>query len=246
VFLTACAAESASAAGIALEMVDAACEKAGWNAGPFELADKLGVGAMRALLVEYTVICQRDGRPIGNGLRAAALVVNALNDPASSCKKFWSFSSKGRKMQPCPGIGAVIHKAASELQLPRLPPASRTPHSVHLHVLLAASESCLSLLRRRAVPSPEVLDLLLVAAGYPANQGGVLECARNTVALADYEAMVLSAGADALDSVSWRDTYHDVFEWKIMTDRPCVTRCQSVSALSCRPPAAERAGHTMQ
>lgn len=242
-FIAACAARSepnaaAAAAAAALELVDTACDKSGWDAGPFELADKLGAGAMFTLLEQFEAMCQQQRRHIGNGLRVAARVMNVLRDQASTCKSFWVFSKNGTKTKASAGIGAVIQKAASELQLPQLPLASWSHHTIHLHILLAASEPCLSLLQRQAVPGPEMLDLLLVASGYPANQGGVLECARNTFALSDYESMVSSAGADALDNPSWRDTYDAAFERKIMTERPHVMPSGSVSKLSRRSPVS--------
>ena len=122
--------------------------------------------------------------------------------------------------------------AMIQFNFPPLPLAAWTPHSIHLQILKSAAEACFALLQRNAVPNPEILDLLLVASGYPANQGGVLECARNTRALSDYESIVESAGADALDSPSWREAYGALFEWKIMTDRPRMMPCQSVAKLS--------------
>ena len=104
-----------------------------------------------------------------------------------------------------PGIGDIIKAGLDRTNLPELPLTFWSHYCIHLQILMAASEACLSLLHRQAVANPEILDLLLVSSGYPANQGGVIECARNTFALSDYEAIVSVAGPDALDSSSWRE-----------------------------------------
>jgi hypothetical protein len=74
---------------------------------------------------------------------------------------------------------------------------------IHLQILMAACESRLTLLQRRAAPNPEILDLLIVASGYPANQGVVVKCSRTTFALSEYEYIISASGANALDSLSW-------------------------------------------
>jgi hypothetical protein len=232
VFAVACMAESASAAVYAVEVVDVACASAGWDAGPFELADKLGAAAVHALLAEFVAICERQGRHIGKGLRVASRVMQQMCNSSCSCKGFWVWSKHGKKTSVNSSVGRIIMTAMIQFNFPPLPLAAWTPHSIHLQILMSAAEACFALLQRNAVPNPEILDLLLVASGYPANQGGVLECARNTRALSDYESIVESAGADALDSPSWREAYGALFEWKIMTDRPRMMPCQSVAKLS--------------
>jgi enoyl-CoA hydratase/carnithine racemase len=239
VFIVACAAESASAAISAVEFVENACVNAGWDAGPFELADRLGAATLSKLLAEFTAICERQCH-VGNGLRVASLVLETLCDSASSCKTFWSFSRNDTRSSIHIGIGPIIKACADHFEFPKLPLTFWSHRFIHLQILMAACESCLTLLQRRAVPNPEILDLLIVASGYPANQGGVIECARNTFALSEYEYMISAGGANALDSLSWRDTYGAIFEWKILVDRPQMMPCQSVSRLSCQSPFARR------
>jgi enoyl-CoA hydratase/carnithine racemase len=242
IFIVTCAANSASAAVSAVKMIDTACTSSGWDVGPFELADKLGAPAVSALLVEYLAVCERHNLHIGIGLRVASQVIGLLRDSTSSCKSFWSWSKNGTKVSVNSGIGGIIRTCADRMTLPHLPMDFWTHYYVHLSILMAASESCLSLLQRRAVANSEILDLLLVASGYPANQGGVIECARNTFALSEYEHMVSFAGTDALDSPSWRDAYAALFEWKSLTDRPRMAPCQSVSRLSRLPVSSRRIG----
>jgi hypothetical protein len=241
IFIAACAAGSASALVSAIEMVDSACTSSGWEAGPFELADMLGARAVSQLLVEFGAICERQSRHVGVGLRLASHVTEIMCHSAD-CKSFWSWSKNGNKSNVSPGIAAIIQTITFRMDLPRMPLTFWNHYYIHLQILMAACEACLSLLRRRAVANPEVLDLLLVASGYPANQGGVIECARNTAALSDYEDMISFAGANALDSPSWREAYAAFFEWKAFPDRPRVMPCQSVSGLSRRSPAVERNG----
>lgn len=242
IFIVTCTANSASAAVSAVKMVDTACTSSGWDVGPFELADKLGARALSAILVEYLAVCERHNLHIGIGLRVASQVMEIMRDSTSSCKSFWSWSKNGKKGSVNSGIGDIIRTCADRMTLPQLPTDFWTHYYVHLSILMAASESCLSLLQRRAVANAEILDLLLVASGYPANQGGVIECARNTFALSDYEHMVSLAGTDALDSPSWRDVYAALFEWKSLADRPQMAPCHSVSRLSRLPVSSRRIG----
>ena len=243
VFAVACMAECASAAVFAVGVVDFACANVGWDAGPFELADKLGAAAVHALLVEFTIICERQVRHIGKGLRVAVRIMELLCKTSPPCT-FWKWTQDGKKSSVNSRIGHIIKTGMGQLHFPSLPSAAWTPYSIHLQILMSAAEACFSLLQRQAVPNPEILDLLLVAAGYPANQGGVLECTRNTRALSDYESIVESAGPDALDSPSpaWREAYGALFEWRIMNDRPQMMPCQSISKLSRRAPVVQSDG----
>jgi hypothetical protein len=232
VFIVACSAASASEAVSAVEVVDLACISAGWDAGPFELADKLGPQTVLELLVEFISICERCGQHVGKGLRAARRIMETLSDSTSNCFSFWSWSPLGKRLNVNSGIGLVIKNVTRHDQMPQISLDFFTDYFIHLHILMAAAQSCRSLLQRQAVPNPEILDLLLVAAGYPANQGGVLECARNTFALSDYEYIINSFGADALDGHAWCDAYEALFEGKIFPDRPQTKPCLSVSRLS--------------
>jgi hypothetical protein len=119
-------------------------------------------------------------------------------------------------------------------EFPKLPLTFWSQRFIHLQVLMTKSESCLTLLQGTAVPNPEILDLLIVASGYPTNQGGFMQCARNTFALSEYEYIISAGGAIALDSISWRHTYVAIFEWKILVDRPQMMPCHC--GLFCQQP----------
>ena len=139
-------AESASAAVYAVEVVDVACASAGWDAGPFELADKLGAAAVHALLAEFVAICERQGRHIGKGLRVASRVMQQMCNSSCSCKGFWVWSKHGKKTSVNSSVGRIIMTAMIQFNFPPLPLAAWTPHSIHLQILMSATALVLPML----------------------------------------------------------------------------------------------------